>query len=35
MRAVVTEDSYQAAYKDALLELADAYFTDGFLTRLK
>lgn len=35
MRAVVTEDSYQAAHKDALFALADAYFTNGFLTRLK
>ena len=35
MRAVITEDSYQAARKDELYEMADAYFTDGFAKRLK
>lgn len=35
MRAVVTEDSYQAARRKELYEMADAYFTDGFAKRLK
>lgn len=35
MKTVVTEDPWQSAVKEELFALADEYYTDGFLTKVK